>query len=162
MKSPAPSRNDWNSVLSSKSRYAALVHSGASPASIGANNVGLALMLAPYLEEAHHRQKWQLSRSCRVSTWAALELARLRQAGVTAICPTVEIAAMCEVVGLIEGGPNPLDRDGWDVWVRPILHAASYLIIPKIDGWDRCPVIWGQAHWAMARNMPVHIYAGVV
>lgn len=152
---------DWRPVLAPRGQYSALVRVGSSPARVAHGNGGrLAFVAAPYIEAVHDRRGWRPDLSVRLSLLTGREVMRLRMSGVTAVCPSLMLGAMCEASHLVPDAPAPSDRRGWEEWARPILFAAGQIVVPDIEGWHRCPLIWRQVQWALGRNVPVHVYAG--
>jgi hypothetical protein len=150
---------DWRAVLAPGGEWAPLVTGGSSPARVGRSAVGLVYLAAPYAGEVALRGGWRLERSVRFVTLAAIEMARLMRAGCVAVCPVLQRAEMAHVAGLAGLEVDPLaDRD-WDDLTDRLRCAAGLLVVPQMQGWDRCPEVWADVQWALARNMPVHIYA---
>lgn len=152
---------DWRAVLAPNGRYSALVHLGSSPAKVARHCSGLAYLAAPYSSEVTIRQSWRIERSARVETWALHERTRLLAAGVTSVCPTIDRAGMSYTAGMMQGGAlDPMDADLWARWSQPMLNVSALIVVPEIDGWNRCPDVWAAVVWALDRNTPVHVYGG--
>lgn len=153
---------DWPAILAPRGRWSALVQTGSTPALVARHAAARAVFLAaPYLSDVAIRQEWRVERSVRLGLMAAREVMRLRLLGVTALCPVVMQAAMCEAACLLPEGPEAMmDRAGWDDWSAPMLGASNLIVVPDIQGWDRCPAILGQVASALGRNVAVHVYAG--
>lgn len=151
----------WRAILAPDAAVSPLVRRGASPASVGRATGGrMGFVCAPYLADVQVGGEWRPERSVRLSILAARELRRLQMEGVSAICPAVLQAAMCEASGLIPDAPPCLHRPSWDIWVRPFLAQAAFLVVPDIPGWQNCPDVLAQVMGALARNVAVHVYAG--
>lgn len=153
------SRIAWYHLLPRDSRWSALVSTGSTPERVARGNAGLAFVAAPYQSEVQIDGQWQSERSTHLSILAALEMLKLHNAGVSAICPSLQMAEMCHALSLLDEAPDPLDPHRWKGWAWPMLHAAKLVVVPQLPGWEKCPVIWAQALWALERNIPIHLYA---
>lgn len=151
---------DWRPLLAPRGKWSSLVRVGSSPARVAHHHAGKpAFVAAPYIEECHDARGWRVDLSVQQSLLIAREVLRLRLSGVTGICPVLMLASMCEAGMLVPDAPAPADRAGWDEWAQPILHTAGQLVVPDLPGWNRCPLIWRQVQWALAHQVPVHVYA---
>lgn len=155
---PDEARIDWRPVLAPGGAWSALVHAGSSPALAARHCAGFAYLSVPYHDGSQIRQAWRIERSVRIAMCASIEEARLAEAGITAICPAVNRAGIAHAAALIDDPPQPLDARFWAAWSQPILTAARLLVVPGIDGWDRCPTVWRELRFALRHNMPVHVY----
>ncbi|PWE26662.1 DUF1937 domain-containing protein [Pararhodobacter marinus] len=158
---PDQKRIDWAPVLNPRGPWSALVVAGSSPARVSRNCAGIVYISAPYHAEAQIRGAWRVERSVLMSIRAANEVGRLAACGCTALAPTVQIAEAAHAKVLNDDTPDPLDRVFWDAWSQPILNVAALIAIPDIPGWDRCPMVWRDLRFALAHNLPVHIYGGL-
>jgi hypothetical protein len=150
---------DWRAVLAPGGRWSPLVTAGSSPARAARHAVGLAYLAAPYAREVALRGDWRLERSVRMEMLAEIELARLWQAGCVAVCPAVQRAGMAGVAGMAGLTVDPLDDAAWEPLATPLRHAARLVVVPALQGWDRCPAVWADVQWALSCNVPVHVYA---
>jgi len=115
---------------------------------------------APYFSEAVIRDQWRMERSVRASMFAAIEVARLAALGCCAVAPAMVIAGVAEAGALLDTPLDPLDLRFWAEWSHPLLSAASMVVVPEIDGWQRCPLVWRDVVFALEHNVPVHLYGG--
>ena len=169
-KTPATNQPDWPAILAPGGRWSALVRTGAGPVDVPRQ--GLAFLAAPYLAEIlAGTGKWTAWRSDLMSVAIGRELERLRRAGISAVCP-VAMQAWMMTAGLLTGSEvNPLSPPGpapadpapadWADWARPFLLAAARIIVPDVQGWDRCPVVLDQVRCGLERNLPVVIYGRI-
>ena len=148
---------DWRSVLRKDDRWSALVRTGSSPRSVPAG--GFAFVAAPWLGEVLIKQEYRPRRAAQLGVMLSREIVRLRAAGVTAVCPVLMQEWMTTASGVMPGSIDPLDAAGWEAWAQPFLNSASSVVVPDVQGWNRCPTVWSQVSWALARNVPVHLYA---
>jgi hypothetical protein len=154
---PDLSRNPaWREVLQPGGPWSPLVVTGSSPDRVSRHADGLVLLAAPYL--ARLRDTWRYEQSVRASVMASIEMARLAGCGVTAVAPALLIAEIAHARTLVEDAPDPLDHRLWSDWARPLQVAARLVVVPAIDGWDRCPLVWDSVRMALARNKAVHVY----
>jgi len=151
---------DWPAVLARGGRWSALVRAASRPAAVPQG--GLAFLAAPYLAEVSIRAEWRADRAARMGMAIARELIRLRAHGVTAVCPVLIQDWMMTAAPLAHGLVVGQSREDWEAWARPMLHASQVLVVPDLQGWDRCPTIRAQVGWALDHNLPVHVYAGRV
>lgn len=156
----SPGRIDWAAVLDTRGRWSALVTVGSSPERAARHASGIAYLAAPYHEAAQLRGAWRIERSVRASTLASYERLRLADCGVTALCPAVDMAEMAHARVLFPDGPDPLDRRFWSAWATPVLSAARLVVVPEIEGWECCPMVWSDVVFALVHQVPVHVYAG--
>ena len=134
-----------------------------SPASVGRATGGRAgFMAAPYLAEVQIGGVWRWERSVRLSVLAAHELGRLMDQGASCVCPVVLQASISETAQMRPDAAPVLAARDWQAWVQPFLNAAGFVVVPDLPGWQNCPEILAQARWALARNIPVHLYASGV
>ncbi|MCA2014396.1 DUF1937 family protein [Cereibacter sphaeroides] len=159
MRVPPEARIDWRPLLDPRGRYSALVTTGSSPDRVRRHCSGLVYLCAPYVHEAQIRGVWRVERSVRISVLASVERARLAACGVTALCPAIDIAEIAHARVLVDDAPEPLDMTYWRAWSQPILNVAALLAVPEIPGWDRCPLVWRDLRFALAQNVPVHVYS---
>lgn len=151
---------DWPAILAPGGRWSALVRTGAGPGDVAPG--GLAFMAAPYLAEILAvKGKWSGWRSDLMGVAIGRELDLLRRAGISAVCPVAMQAWMMTAAPLVEdapateAGPAPAD---WAAWARPFLFAAARIVVPDVQGWDRCPVVLDQVRYGLERNLPVVVY----
>jgi hypothetical protein len=150
---------DWRAVLAPGGRWSPLVTAGSSAARVARTPAGLAYLAAPYATEVALRGDWRMERSVRMVTLASIEMARLLRAGIIAVCPTVQRAEMAQVARLAGIVLDPLTDPVWADLATALRNAARLVVVPAIQGWDRCPAVWADVIWALERNMPVHVYA---
>lgn len=153
---------DWAAILSPSGRWGRQVRAGSSPDLIRREMPGgaVAFLATPYAAEVHLKKVFRPQRSALMSTLAAREMVRLYLAGVTAICPVLQLAEMCHAAGLVDGAlVDPLDSAAWAQWSRPMLESSTVLVVPDLQGWARCPLIALQAGMALSLGRPVHVYA---
>lgn len=152
---------DWAWILDRGGPWAPLVHVGATPAVVARHNVGIAYLATPYTREVLIKGKWNLERSVALSVMASRHMVMLMRERVTAISPIVLAAEALHAQACTAGRRlNPLDRDFWADWCRPILNEATMIVVPDIPGWDRSDGIWSEVQWALSRNVPVFVYGG--
>lgn len=156
---PAPVP-DWSALRAADGPFCELIRLGSSPELVRDNAAGLAYLAAPYAGVVHIRNAWRMDRSVRLSAMASIEVTRLAMAGVTAVCPAVQIAEMCHAGSMLAERPDPLDCAFWTQWSWPLLNCAKVVVVPDFDGWDRCPQVWSDVRHALRYNLPVHLYAG--
>ncbi len=149
---------DWRAVLAPGGRWSALVTAGSSPARAARCASGQVYLAAPYAREVALRGDWRLERSVRMQMQAEIELARLWQAGCVAVCPAVQRAGMAEVAGLAGLTLDPLDDAAWAPLTEVLRQAARLIVVPAMQGWDRCPAVWADVVWALEHTVPVHVY----
>lgn len=151
---------DWPTLLQPGGSYSPLVHAGADPALVARKNVGLVYLATPYSREVRSGGKWDLAKSCAMSVMASRHVLRLARERVTAISPIVLAAEAIHAQPCTGGGRriDPLDAVFWADWCRPILHAATSIVVPDIPGWDRSEGVWSEVQWALERNTPVFVY----
>src|SRR5690606_32616652 len=133
---------DWGPVLARDGRWSALVRAGSRPRLVPAG--GIAFLAAPWLGEVSIKQEFRPRRAAQLELVVARELLRLMSAGVTAICPVLLQGAMTSATPLVSGNVDPLDAAAWEAWSRPLLTGCSVIVVPDVQGWDRCPTVWGQ------------------
>lgn len=160
MKSRQKTVPDWGPVLARDGRWSALVRTGSRPRLVPRG--GIAFLAAPWLGEVSIKQEFRPRRGVQMEHVVAREMLRLMSAGVTAICPVLLQSAMTWASPLVSGSVDPLDSAAWEAWARPFLNTASVVVVPDVQGWDRCPAVWSQVSWALERNVPVHVYAARV
>lgn len=165
MTKPAPklqdSRIDWRQVLERDGPWSGLVTPGSSPDRVSRYDGGrLVYLAAPYARASLVRGQWHYDRSLRASLRATVEVARLASCGVTAICPSVQIAEIAHGRGFVDEVPEVTERSFWVQWSMPMLAAAGLVVVPEIEGWRECPTIWSAVVVALLHNVPVHVYAG--
>lgn len=149
---------DWAQIMAPRGPHSALVVVGRGPAAVPRG--GLAFVAAPYIGQADLKGRWRIERSVRLGMYIAREMMRLRKRGVSAVCPVLMQAVMCEAADLVGDAADPMDAAGWAAWVWPMLTVAQCVVVPDIVGWQDCPQIKAQVAHALAHNLPVHIYAG--
>lgn len=150
---------DWPTLLHLDGAYSPLVHAGADPALVARHNTGLVYLATPYSREVRSGGRWDAGKSCAMSLMAARHVLRLARERVTAISPIVLAAEAIHAQPCTGGRKlDPLDAPFWADWCRPILHAATAIVVPDIPGWDRSEGIWAEVQWAISRNMPVFVY----
>jgi hypothetical protein len=153
---------DWPEILAPLGRWSGLVLAGSSAEIVHreAPHGGVAFLATPYTGEVQLKRVWRPQRSALMSALAAREMLRLYLAGVSAVCPVLQLAEMCHASGLVDGAAlDPLDDAAWAEWSRPLLEAAALIVVPNLQGWSRCPLILRQVQWALGRGLPVHVYA---
>lgn len=152
---------DWPSVLRPGGAFSPLVHAGADATMVARHNIGLAYLATPYTREVLVKGKWSLERSVALSVMASRHMLQLMRERVTAISPIVLAAEALHAQSCTNGRRlNPLDREFWEDWCRPILNEATMIVVPDIPGWDRSDGIWAEVQWALGRNIPVFVYGG--
>ncbi len=149
---------DWRPVLQAGGRWSALVRPGAGPRDVPQG--GIAFLAAPWLGEVTVRQELRADRAARLGMMVSRELVRLQARGVTAICPVLLLDWMATAGPLVPGAAVPCDREAWEAWSWPILAAAASVVVPDVQGWDRCPSVWAQVSRALQHNLSVYVYAG--
>ena len=150
---------DWQSVLAPEGRWSALVRAPSWPELVSRHCCGLIHLAAPYINTAALRDQWRMDRSVRASMRAAIEVARLAALGCTAISPAIVLGEIGHAGVVMDEPLDPLHLPFWRAWSQPLLNAASMVVVPAIDGWDSCPLVWHDVCFALGRNMPVHVYA---
>lgn len=156
---PDRRRINWGPILKPKGPWSPLVNVGATPAKVAKRCAGIVYLSTPYIEAAQVRGVWRVERSTRASVLASVEACQLASLGCTSLSPAVLMAEMAHARVLFEGGPDPLDRAYWEEWTQPFLSAASAVVVPAIEGWDRCAVVWRDLRYALGHNLPVYVYA---
>lgn len=155
---------DWPGLIA-RGCASGLVRTGIAPTTAGIHCGGtLAYLAVPYAREVAIRDIWRPERSVRIGLEAAWHQAALLRAGVASVCTVVARDAMCTASLMLpegEGRLDPMDRALWRDVAGRLLGAAGAVIVPAIDGWDRCPDVLAEAVWALAHNRPVLLYGGV-
>lgn len=142
------------------------VFTGASPASVAAR-IGRGAMVylaTPYSKEVVGEDGgWSYELSLLRQAEASYEARRLGEAGITAISPIAQSAAMCHLTargprwGL--GPLDPLDAGWWTEWCRPLLRLAPAVVVPDLPGWWRSAGILEEAEAKIAQGGLVFLYA---
>lgn len=151
---------DWRAVLAPRGRWSGLVTAGSSAARAARHAAGLAYLAVPYQAEVALRGDWRLERSARLEVEAGVEAARLLECGCFAICPVLERAAIARVAGIAGLAMDLLADPAWSEMAVRMRRVAALMVVPALQGWDRCPAIRTDVAWALEHNMPVHVYAG--
>jgi len=150
----------WAEVLAPGGAFSPLVVLRSSPDGVARAHRGWVLMAAPYLSEVKLRDAWRYERSVRASVLASVEVARLAECGVTAVCPAITQAEIAHARDLLAAPPDPLDLGWWASWCAPLMVEARTVVVPAIDGWQRCPLVWRMVATALGQNARVHVYGG--
>lgn len=153
---------DWRAVMAPGGRHSALVTTGSSPLRVARNAVGLAYLSAPYAGEVALRGDWRFDRSVRILTCVSREMLRLAKAGCYALSPVMQQAEMAQVAPLArqEGiEVDPLADPVWRELAVRMRQVCGLVVVPDLQGWDRCPAVRADVAWALERNVPVHLYA---
>lgn len=150
---------DWRAVLAPKGRFSALVTAGSSPARAARHAMGLAYLAAPYAGEVALRGDWRFDRSVRILSLVAIEMARLLKAGCVSVCPVLQRAEMAQVGRLAGVDVDPLADPDWPGMAVVLRNACGLVVVPAVQGWDRCPAVWSDVVWAIEHDVPVHVYA---
>lgn len=154
----APAQIDWHGVIAR--HRGSLITTGSAPVQVARHCAGFAYLAVAYDLEVRLRKDWRLERSTRQSVLAARELAFLYAAGVTAVCPTVQRAEILHAAWTIADKPDPFDAKFWGARSLPFLNAANIVVVPNVQGWERCPMVWRDVNIALQGNVPVHLYYG--
>lgn len=149
---------DWRGVL--RLHGGGLLIAASRPSRVAQHCVGFAYLAVAYDLEAQIRKDWRIERSTRQSVLAARELSRLYSAGVTAVCPTIQRAEILHAASTLTGKIDPFDAAFWGARSLPLLNVASIVVVPDVQGWNHCPMVWRDVSIALHHNVPVHIYAG--
>ena len=147
---------DWPAILTPGGRWSTLVRTSAGPGDVAPG--GLAFLAAPYLAEVEIRGEWREWRSSMMGVAIGREMDRLRQRGISAVCPVAMQAWMMTAAPLAAG--QSATPDDWSAWARPFLVAAARIVVPDVQGWDRCPQVLDQVRYGLKHNLPVVIYGG--
>jgi hypothetical protein len=149
----------WQDVLAPQGPWAGLVTAGSTPAGVARICVGLAYLAVPFAAEVQLRGVFRADRAVRLTARAEIEALRLWLAGCVAVCPALQRAGMAAVSGLVGAGVDALDDAAWADLSDRLRGAARVLVVPQVQGWDRCPAVLADVRWALSRNVPVHVYA---
>lgn len=161
----------WSSLMQAARRGDALgIRFGADPAYVAdvIGTGGFVYLATPYSKRVKDRLgHWELGLSARVAAEAAVEVGRLKDAGVSAFSP---IALSADVVHAtlqmrIRAEPvprhDPLDAEAWLRWCMPFLTAARAVVVPDLMGWDQSHGIREEVLAAVEIKLPVILYAGL-
>lgn len=151
---------DWVGLI--LQHRGSLIATGSSPKQVARHCNGFAYVAVAYDLEASIRKEWRIERSTRQSVLGARELAFLYEAGVSAICPTVQRAEILHAAATLSNRPKAFDAQFWAARSLPLLNAAAIVVVPDVQGWARCPMVWRDVNIALQHNVPIHLYAGGV
>lgn len=150
----------WGNILQGDAAAIGLIMLAATPETVASGaRGGLVYLATPYSREVRGRGgRWSFEKSVLMQCYAAQAADALLAVGITAISPIVQAAAM---VQSREGrGVDPLDRDAWTAWCRPMLNACAALVVPDVPGWQRSEGVHAEVAWALSTNRRVYVYAG--
>ena len=126
---------------------------------------GYVYLASPYSKRVKGANgRWSLGLSGRAAAEAAVEVGRLKEAGVTAISPIVNSAAVVHATMHPDRAEpaarhHPLDAEAWLEWCMPLLWQARAVVIPEIAGWDVSEGIMAEVLVAIEAGLPVIVYA---
>lgn len=151
---------DWGAVLDPRGPASALVVTGSDAGRVARVCAGWAYLAVPYAGEVALKASWRLERSVRFVNLAGMAAAQLTEAGCDVLCPVIQRAVISHAAGLARVDLDPLRAEAWDRLADRMRGVASVVVVPDLQGWDRCRAIWADVAWALERDVPVHVYAG--
>jgi len=128
---------------------------GETPERVALMASGLVYLATPYTRMVLRDGAWHFALSVEMQVRAERHAARLAALGVTAVSPIALAAGMCHASHALD----PLDAAFWARWCAPILAAARAVVVPDVPGWHLSDGIRHEVSEALARNLPVHVYA---
>lgn len=153
----------WGSLMIAAARgELPLVTFASSPASVALYARQPVYLATPYTRRATDAQgEWDVFGSFDCIADATAQVLRLKAAGVSAFSPIVQSAiAAHSVQGSKEfDAHHPLDAAAWMRWCQPFLNICPAVVVPDIPGWDQSDGIKAEVGFAVARGVPVFVYA---
>lgn len=128
---------------------------------------GFVYLASPYSKRVIGRDGvWSLGLSGALASEAAVQVGRLKEAGVAAFSPIVLSAAVVHATlnpYKVRAEPaaqhDPLDAEAWLEWCMPFLWSARAMVIPDVPGWDQSDGIKAEVLQALEAGLPVICYA---
>ena len=160
-------RIDWRCLMQPDGMFAALVHRGATAASIAGNCVGnsvrAAYLATPYVEGVTQGGRWRFEKSIEIEVRAAHVQHQLLRAGCPSLSPVVQWAAMAQAALALDRREriDPLDAVAWGLFAGRLRAICGLVVVPDLPGWQQSAAVWADVVWALDHATPVHFMGGV-
>lgn len=156
-------RIDWAHLLQPGGMFSALVHRGATAASIAGGCAGTAYLATPYVEGVTQGGRWRFEKSIEIEVRAAHVQHQLLRAGCCSVSPVVQWAAMAQAALALDRREriDPLDAVAWALFAGRLRAVCGLVVVPDLPGWQQSAAVWADVVWALEHVTPVHFMGGV-